>query len=175
MQMKQQINHSSFYDDCQYSVAQVFLDKRLFLWCQNSNANTAKNAMCMLLVKIQDLETKYYNYAVPIISHISQMIKSTLKGITWQRVCDLLCRNIFLTLQAGLSFHLTIWKWILPLSGLLPYPHLSASLSELLNLFSAADSFVGTMEAPSNFSSKYFLQFHDYLIKLMNKCSLTCN
>lgn len=67
MQIKQQINHSSFYDACQYSVAQV-LDERLFLWCQNNNVNTAKNSMCMLLEKIQDSETKYYNYAIPIIS-----------------------------------------------------------------------------------------------------------
>lgn len=108
MQMKQQINHSSFYDDCQHSVAQVFLDERLFLSCQNSNANTAKNSMCMQLEKIQDSETKYDNDAVPIISHITQMIKSKLKGITWQRVCDRLCRNIFLTSQAGVSFHVTV-------------------------------------------------------------------
>lgn len=56
----------------------------------------------MLLEKIQD--SKYYNYAVPIISHITQMIKSKLKGITWQRVCDLLCMNTFLTLQRQ-EFH----------------------------------------------------------------------
>lgn len=61
----------------------------------------------MLLAKIQDSETKYYNYAIPIIPHITQMIKSKLKGITWQRVCDLLCRNIFVTSQAGVSFHVT--------------------------------------------------------------------
>lgn len=34
--------------------------------------------------KIQGSETKYYNYDVPIISDITQMIKSKLKGITWQ-------------------------------------------------------------------------------------------
>lgn len=46
--------------------------------------------------------------------------KSSGRELHGKRVCNLLCMNIFLIPQAGVSFHVIVRKWILPLSGLLP-------------------------------------------------------
>lgn len=88
MQMKQQkINHSRLYNDCQYSTVQI-LEEMLFLCCQNRKASTAKKknyTMYATWKDTQDSEIEYMNYAVRIISNISQTIKIKLKGITWQK------------------------------------------------------------------------------------------